>query len=112
MSKKTMAEHVAVLTDESSEVAGIYLDHAIQAILNRLYPALNSDEEYAGIQLPRKYESLAESIAVYLINKQGAEGESAHSENGISRTYGGSYIPEDMLKGIIPMVKVVGGSKV
>ena len=32
-------------------------------------------------------------IAVYLYNKQGAEGQTAHSENGISRTYESADVP-------------------
>ena len=47
-------------------------------------------------------------IAVYLYNKQGAEGQTAHSENGISRTYESADVPESMLRGIAPFV---GGIK-
>ena len=45
-------------------------------------------------------------IAVYLMNKRGAEGESAHSENGVSRTYENGDVPASMLRGIVPMVGV------
>ena len=44
--------------------------------------------------------------AVYLLNKRGAEGETAHSENGISRSYESADIPESMLSGIIPFAGV------
>ena len=110
MSKDTMLEHVVLLTSESSAVAGIYLDHAIQAILNRLYPWHDAEDDIDYSGFPRKYETLAEEIAVYLINKRGAEGETAHNENGINRTYESASVPDSMLRTVIPMVKIPGGN--
>lgn len=46
-------------------------------------------------------------IAVYLYNKQGAEGETHHSENGVSRTYESASVPESMLSDISPIARVV-----
>ena len=37
--------------------------------------------------LVQKYQSLQVEIAAYLLDKRGATGEIAHSENGISRSY-------------------------
>lgn len=46
-------------------------------------------------------------IAVYLYNKQGAEGESEHDENGVTRKYESASIPNSMLDDISPIVRVV-----
>ena len=72
-------------------------------ILERLYPYDHSKET-----LPTRYVGKQIEIAVYLYNKQGAEGQTAHSENGISRTYESADVPESMLRGIAPFV---GGIK-
>ena len=46
-------------------------------------------------------------IAVYLYNKQGAEGESEHDENGASHYYESASVPPSMLSDISPIVRVV-----
>ena len=45
-------------------------------------------------------------MCVHAISKYGAEGESAHSENGINRTYSGADdYPKEILMKIIPLAK-------
>ena len=61
----------------------MYLADAERAILNHLYPM----EEDMSHTLPARYESRQVEIAAYLYNKRGAEGETSHNENGISRSY-------------------------
>ena len=39
--------------------------------------------------------------------KRGAEGETAHSENGVSRTYASANVSEDLLKEITPKGSVI-----
>lgn len=46
-------------------------------------------------------------IAVYLYNKQGAEGETQHDENGVKRTYESASVPDSMLSDISPIMRVV-----
>lgn len=46
-------------------------------------------------------------IAAYLYNKQGAEGETQHNENGVSRTYESASVPASMLSDISPIARVV-----
>lgn len=93
-----------LVNDDESEVteqvAQVYLDSAIEAIFNRLYPFADAD---ADIELPAKYQSKAVSIAVYLINRAGSEGELTHTENGITRQYEAADIPNSMLKDIVPV---------
>lgn len=53
-----------------------------------------------------KYEDIIVPLCVYSFAKIGAEGQTNHTENGISRNYttGGDY-PSDVLNGIIPLIK-------
>lgn len=111
MSKKTMIQKVKTLSPKTSEEAiSVYLEMSVQAILNKLYPFSGSEEYYEEDGLPRKYEPLAIRICVYLIRKEGAEGQTAHIENGVHRSYESADIPQSMLNEVIPMVKVPGGS--
>jgi hypothetical protein len=90
-------------TDSEDDLLLALLSLAEGKILERLYPYDHSKET-----LPTRYVGKQIEIAVYLYNKQGAEGQTAHSENGISRTYESADVPESMLRGITPFV---GGIK-
>ncbi|SRR5690554_219147 len=90
-------------TDSEDGLLLALLSLAEGKILERLYPYDHSKET-----LPTRYVGKQIEIAVYLYNKQGAEGQIVHSENGISRTYESADVPESMLRGIAPFV---GGIK-
>ena len=94
---RTMVEQPNDAEGWSDEVLSSYLTVAGQKILNRAYPYDDTVTE-----VPRRYDYLQCEIAAYLLNKRGAEGEVAHSENGISRTYENADVPESMLKDVIP----------
>lgn len=79
-----------------------FLRSAGNAILRKAFP-FHPDEKI----VPDQYGMLQCEIATYLINKMGAEGETAHNENGISRTYASAYVPDDMLKSVVPFAGVV-----
>lgn len=81
----------------SDDVLRLYLSVAAQKILSRAYPYDDTVTE-----VPRRYGVLQCEIAVYLLNKRGAEGETAHSENGVSRTYENADVPDSMLSEVIP----------
>lgn len=74
-----------------------FLEQAKNIIMARRFPfgteLAEVEPQYADLQL---------RIAVELYNKQGAEGESAHSENGISRTYENAGISQSLLDEITP----------
>lgn len=92
----------AIVKEEDDIIAGYYLASAKQAVLNRAFPYNPGVDE-----VPAKYEQKVIEIAVYLYNKAGAEGETAHNENGINRTYESAGIPASMLRDVIPFVGVV-----
>jgi hypothetical protein len=56
--------------------------------------------------VPSKYEYKQCQIALYLLNKRGADGQTAHNENGVSRSYENGDVPESMLSDVIPQAGV------
>ena len=79
-----------------------FLEKAKQVILRRLDPlgVVNPTD------VPNIYAMLQCELAARYYYRQGGEGETAHSENGVNRTYG-SVNDEDLLREIMPYVKVV-----
>ena len=106
----TQAEKIVLLknmmdeTDDSDEVLSVYLGLAAQKILNRMYPF---KDDYTGLEVPDRYAMMQLNVAVYLLNKRGAEGEIQHIENGIHRNYGSSDVPDGMLKDIVPFSQAI-----
>lgn len=80
----------------------LLLDIAGQAVLNKAYPY-----DPTVLTVPIRYESVQLDIAQYLYNKRGAEGQTAHSENGISRSYEEGGVPKSMLRDVVPHVGTV-----
>ena len=92
-------------SDDDDSTLLSYLDDAKAVILNRMYHYPN-DVDYATLQVPAMYERKQIRIAVYLLNKRGAEGETQHIENGTHRNYKSPDVPEDMLWDIYPVVSI------
>lgn len=86
----------------TEEEADVLLETAKNAILARRYPFDEFPDE-----LESRYKDLQIRIAVELFNKRGAEGETAHSENGISRTYSAAWISEELLSEVTPRARVL-----
>lgn len=78
------------------------LESAKAVILSRRFPF----GDYP-LEIEDRYKDLQIRIAVEMINKMGAEGEIAHSENGISRSYSSAGVSEELLREITPKVGVV-----
>ena len=66
-------------------------------VLNRRYPFGIPE----GATVPTQYEHIQLQIAVELFSKMGAEGQTAHDENGINRTYESADVSPSLLKRII-----------
>lgn len=86
----------------SDAVLSAYLRIAGRKIINRAFPYRDDITE-----VPGKYESVQLEVAAYLVNKRGAEGETSHGENGITRTYENADVPESMLRAVVPACGVV-----
>ncbi len=96
-------EILRAMSEETDEVIlRAYLDLAGQKVIERAFPFKQDVKE-----VPDKYILNQIEIAVYLLNKRGAEGQTSHSENSISRSYESASVPSSMLKGIIPHGKVI-----
>jgi len=104
INKTTVVQTLIGDVPESSDATliGVYLTKAENAILNRMYPFGNWA---STITIPPQYEYLQCELASRYILRRGAEGETSHSENGISRSYG-STNDEDLLKEIMQVVGV------
>ena len=103
----TQAEKLQLLEalvgeSDTEEVLLAYLNIAGRKIINRAYPYGTEETE-----VPTRYDFLQCEIAAYLLNKRGAEGQTAHSENGISRSYESADVPESMLGAITPFCGVI-----
>lgn len=103
----TQEEKLTVLkamvgNSDPDEVLSTYLDFAGSKILAKAYPFQNDVSE-----VPTQYEYLQVEIAAYMLNKRGAEGQTSHTENGVSRTYENGDVPASMLKAVIPHCGVV-----
>lgn len=77
------------------------IEDAISAVNKRRGFTPTTDKLYE-----EKYSDLIVKMALYSLAKMGAEGETAHSENGIGRSYGnaGDY-PDELLNEITPLIK-------
>lgn len=54
-----------------------------------------------------KYSNIVIRLCICSIAKMGAEGQSSHSENGVSRGYeGSSEHPDSILREIVPLARV------
>ena len=91
----TDADKLAILrqmldsSDTTSDaIANAYLAAAEKAVINLAYPFGDGTEE-----MPEKYDYEQIEIAVYMLNKRGAEGEVAHTEGGTSRSFETADIP-------------------
>jgi len=81
--------------DDADEVLQFYLDSAKDIICD-----IRNSNEVETIYLNAQLK-----IAVEMYNKRGAEGETAHNENGISRSYETSDISSSLLNQITPIAK-------
>ncbi len=95
--EKIAALKAMVGGSDTDEVLSTYLMLAGRKIIAKAYPY-----DHDVTEVPSQYESLQIEIAVYLLNKRGAEGQVMHSENGVSRTYESADVPSSMLRSVIP----------
>lgn len=92
------------VTSDSDEVLSAFLTKAEDIVMATAYPYGYPE----GTVMPSKYDIVQCDIAIYHLNKRGAEGEIRHDENGIGRSYGGSETPSDLLARITPHCGIIG----
>ena len=100
--RAALATALAPDTDTDEVLDGVLAD-AEALVLNRMYPFGYPD----GAVVPSRYERIQVQLAAELYSKRGAEGQTSHSENGISR----SWAEESMLlKRVMPHVGSVSSN--
>ena len=93
---------IRITEDVSDNELEDILESAKAVILSRRFPFGEQPTE-----IEPRYNDLQIRIAVEMFNKRGAEGETAHSENGVSRTYSSASVSEELLREIVPKGGVV-----
>ena len=94
---------VKTMTDEKDEtILSTYLTAAQQIVFEKAYPFGDFPET-----MPAEYDAVHVEITAYMINKRGAEGETVHLENGISRHWEDGSLPPSLLRRITPHAKAV-----
>lgn len=92
-------ERLKIWTEESNEdLLNALLESAATIILTRRFPYDDGTKE-----LEKRYEDLQVRIAVELYARIGAEGQVAHSENGIDRTWAAACVSPELLNEVVPM---------
>ena len=93
---------VQTLTGESNtDLISAYLQLAGQKICRRAFPF-----DPSVTTVPPQYDHIHVEAAIYLINKRGGEGETIHTENGITRSYESADLPTTLVAEIIPQVGI------
>lgn len=82
-----------------TELLSVLVEQSEGIVLNRRYPFGVPE----GTTVPALYETIQLRIAVELFSKMGAEGQVAHNENGINRTYEAADVSPSLLKHIVPV---------
>lgn len=83
------------------------VESAGNAILARRFPFGDYPTNcYGESVVEPRYQDLQYRIALDLYNRLGAEGQIAHGENGISRTWGAEWISDQLLSEVVPKAGV------
>ena len=104
--KLTTVKSLLGITDNTEDaLLTTYLSLASAEILAALY-AVNGNVP-SGATMPEKYEVTQIMAVVEGYSQRGAEGETAHDENGINRTFRNADMTEYIRRSVTPYVKVV-----
>lgn len=106
MTREQKKDVISTMTNSlyTDDMVIAYMDSAEAIIMQRAFPYGDAPDA-----LPTQYDFTHIDVTVYLLNKRGAEGETAHNENGINRTYEAASVPDSMLRNIIPRARVFSG---
>ena len=99
--EEKVAKLRALISPDTAEgnLLGVLIEQAEGIVLNRRYPF--GAPEWANVD--SAYEHIQIQIAVELFAKMGAEGQTAHNENGVNRTYEAADVSPSLLRRIVPV---------
>jgi len=75
------------------------LEYCLERASDIICDIRNSDK------VEKKYLTTQIAIAIEIYNKRGAEGQTSHTENGISRVYASGDISHHLIRKITPVAK-------
>lgn len=87
------------------ELLSTYISIAGNKVLSRCYPYGDGTEE-----VPVKYHYVQCQVAVYMVLKRGAEGHTMMQDNGVYRMWDNADIPLTLMREVVPVAVVIGGS--
>ena len=91
---------VLISPETASDDLLLYLlEQAEGIILNRRYPFGAPEDAVLSVF----HQQIQIRVAVELFNKMGAEGQTAHDENGIKRTWEAGDVSPSLLRQIVPV---------
>ena len=100
MNEKIERLEVLISPDTAEyDLLSFLLEQAEGIVLNRRYP-FGAPE---GATLSPLYEQIQIRIAVELFSKMGAEGQTEHAENGVTRKWEAADVSPSLLKTIVPV---------
>lgn len=102
MTNEQKIERLAVLISPDTandELLLFLLEQSEGIILNRRYP-FGAPE---GATLSPLHEQIQLRIAVELFSKMGAEGQTEHAENGITRKWEAADVSPSLLRMVVPV---------
>lgn len=106
MEAEILADVITYLGDEVSKadnpVLLILINRAVRKVCAKRYPFGYTEEEKN--MAVKRYRDTVFAAAIYYWAKQGADGQSSHSENGYSRSY---QSEDDIYFDVVPMVKTI-----
>ncbi len=82
----------------TDELLSYLLEQSEGIVLNRRYPFGVPE----GATLSPLHEQIQIRVALELFAKMGAEGQTAHNENGVNRTYEAADVSPSLLRQIVP----------
>ena len=89
-------------SETDNDMLSTYLLLAKEVVLQKAYPFGEYPEQF-----PSRYDTVHVESAAYMLNKRGAEGETAHTATGVSRYYENGDIPLTLLRRIVPQAGVL-----
>ena len=90
------------VSEQDNPILLILINRAIRKVCSKRYPYGYTDAEKETAVA--KYRDVVFDAAVFYWVKQGSEGQSSHSENGISRGYQNE---DDLYFDVVPMAKTL-----
>ena len=99
----TNTEKVAIVKDMTNETDENTISRFLSMAGETIYSYVDPYRQSSKEKVLEMYGATQIKAAAYYLNKRGAEGQSAHTENGIARTYENGDLPSSLLRELTPI---------